>query len=82
MALNNKPPFRQKLIIAGDGDPIPKPTLVYRRFLENQQMIIDDYYLCITGSSWGPRCQSTWCDIHYNLQIDTSLTFELTYLSK
>ncbi|CAF0820953.1 unnamed protein product [Rotaria sordida] len=61
-------PFRHKLIIAGNHDSILSPSINHGRFLEDEQVIIDDY-LRIYGSSWRPTGQSTWSDIPSNPHI-------------
>jgi Icc-related predicted phosphoesterase len=61
-------PFKEKLIIGGNHESILVPSLNHGRFLENEQVIIDDC-LRIYGSSWRPVNQSTWSDIPSNSHI-------------
>ncbi|CAF4816775.1 unnamed protein product, partial [Rotaria sp. Silwood1] len=61
-------PFKHKLIIGGNHDSILTPYLNNGKFLENEQIIIDNY-LHIYGSSWRPTGESTWLDIPSNSNI-------------
>lgn len=61
-------PFKEKIIIGGNHDSIVIPTLNHGRFLQDEQVIIDDD-LRIYGSSWKPVGQSTWSNIPLNSHI-------------
>jgi len=64
----NELPFKHKLIIGGNHEIISVPSINHGRFLQNEQVIIDDC-LRIYGSSWRPVGESTWSDITSNSHI-------------